>query len=378
MFFWSLLTILLPVYEGNLIISRFWQLTYLSFYLIALRNLFEPKIFNSYLVRLLLVWAIYTSCINLFSFQDSPFGYLETLVDTLWMPCTFIVFSEVFSETSENSFRKVLNKYFLFYFSIVVLISFYLMISFSGNENIYEIKDQKLINSTYWILFLVPFCFYLDKKTKYILFAVILISIVVSSKRTPLLAFSPILIFSFYRDFLNPNMKNIILGVGVSLLLYFMFSLVVKNIEINSSQRLTDTVNDIRAEPRYILIAESWDNYKSKNLISIVFGSGHRSSAIDRKSGFSKTTHNDFFETLYSYGLIGLILYLKIITQIIKHTVLIPKDYKKRYDSYCSTLILLVTVSMTSHLIINPTYIAYLTIIWGLVISKNKGNYQKQ
>ena len=356
---------MLPVYEDILIISRFWQFTYLLFYLIALRTLLKTNILTNKLVKIVIVWSIYISCINLLNTYYSPFSFLETLVDTLWFPCIYIIFSEFFSKASEINFMKFINKYFLFYFSIILLLIFYLITSFSENKDVYQIENQDLINSIYWILFLVPFCFYFKKTTKYLLFLVILTAIIIASKRSPLLAFSFVLIFSLYRDFLNHNIKNLILGIGATFIIYSIFSLAVENLELNSSQRLTDTATNIDEEPRYIFIAESWNTFKSKDLIKIVFGSGNRSSAIDRGIGMSKTTHNDFFETLYSYGIIGFLMYLYIIIQIIKNVKLIPKNNIKGYNAYVSALIIFLMTSMFTHLIIYPTYIAFLAIIWG-------------
>jgi hypothetical protein len=357
---WSALTIMLPVYNDIIILSRFWQLTYLLFYLIALRAIITTKILSNKIVRMLIVWSIYISFINLMNIDYSPFSYIETLLDTLWLPCIYIVFFDVFSKTSENNYIKFIKKHFILYFLVIISLVFYLITSFSGNADIYQIENQDLINSIYWILFLLPFCFYFDKKTKYLLFSIILVAIIISSKRSPLVSFGIILFFSLYRDFFKYNIKNIFFGIGAAYILYFIFLLAIENIEINSSQRLTSTT--INEEPRYFFISESWESFKSKDLINIVFGSGHRSSAIDRGIGLSKTTHNDFFETLYSYGIIGFLMYLNLIIQICKPIKLISK--KNVYDAYLATLVLFIVTSMFSHLLIHPTYFAFIIIIW--------------
>ena len=310
---------------------------------------------------MLIAWSIYISFINLINIDYSPFSYIETQLDTLWLPCIYIVFFDVFSKTSEYNYIKFIRKHFILYFLVIISLVFYLITSFSGNADIYQIENQDLINSIYWVLFLIPFCFYFDKRTKYLLFSIIFVAIIISSKRSPLVSFSIILFFSLYRDFFSFNIKNIFFGIGAACIFYFIFLFAVENIEINSSGRLTSTT--INEEPRYIFISESWESFKSKDLINIVFGSGHRSSAIDRGIGLSKTTHNDFFETLYSYGIIGFLMYISLIIQIGKQIKLI--SIKNVYDAYFATFIIFIVTSMFSHLLIHPTYFAFIIIIWG-------------
>ena len=361
---WSVLTISLPVIKDMLFLARVWQFTCLMFYLIALKTLLSKKISSNKVVKMLLIWSIYISFINLIYNKNSPFSYLETLKDTLWWPSIFIVFLGFFTKALEINYMKFINKYFVVYFSIIMSLIYYLIISFSANTNLntYGIENQNLINSIYWVLLLLPFCFFLNKILKYLLFAIILVSIVIASKRSPLIVVSITILFSLYRDFFNGSVKNVLLGIVSFSFLYFIFITSVGKLEINSSQRLSST--NVNEEARFLFITESWNTFNSKNSAEIIFGSGHRSSAIDRGLGLSKTTHNDFFETLYSYGIIGLLMYMNIIIHFFKKLSLISKNNRKLYDAHFATLIILIVTSMFSHLIIYPTYFAFIVIIW--------------
>lgn len=121
---------------------------------------------------------------------------------------------------------------------------------------------------------------------------------------------------------------------------------------------------DTMVEPRVIFFLESLEIFSSKGLLNLTFGSGHRATAIDRGRELSKTTHNDFFETLYSYGIVGLLFYLYILIYFVKQLKFFDKNDKIFYDAHFSSLIIFFIISNLSHLNMYPTYFAFLVIVW--------------
>ena len=115
---------------------------------------------------------------------------------------------------------------------------------------------------------------------------------------------------------------------------------------------------------------DSWDSFSNKSFSKIIFGSGHRASAIDRGGILSKTTHNEFFETMYSYGIFGLIFYLYIFITFYKIILEIKNNDPIIYDVGLSSIIMFFTLSFFTHLNLYPTYFAFILIAISLANAK--------
>ena len=366
---WAVLVILQPITDGDLVFGRFIQLAYSLVYFLALKALLNKRILSTKIVQLLIFWSIYISVVNLIHSFNSPLSYLETMKDTLWWPSVFVIFYDALSRTEISNCILYIRKYFLAYFILVLSLLIYLIIFFSGNTDISSgVVNQNEINSVYWLLLILPFCFYLKPFYKYSLFFIGFVMIIISSKRSPLVAFGFILMFSLYRDYFTMNVKSILIVPLSFVIILFTLNSISDNISINSSERLMTT--DIKSEPRAIFIAESVEILSTKGPLNLTFGSGHRSTAIDRGREMSKTTHNDFFETLYCYGVVGLIFYLYLITYLIKRLKFLRKDDEIYHDAHVSALIILFVISNLSHLNMYPTYFAFLVIVWAITESK--------
>lgn len=360
---WSIANIILPTIEDSLLLGRFLQLCYFIFYFLAFNSLLKKNNRSNEIIKMLIFWSIYVSIINIINISNSPFSYIEVLKDTLWWPCIFIVFFDFFNSTNQINYLNYIRKYFLLYFLIISSLIIYLIIFYSGNTDLNAgVVNQNEINSIYWILFILPFCFYQSNKIKYLIFLITLMMIVISSKRSPLIAFGIILSISLFRDYFNLNFKNILIGFLSVIIMIFTVNKLSENISINSSERLIST--NLVDEPRFIFILDSWQRFNSKSNINKILGSGHRASAIDRGGILSKTTHNDFFETLYSYGLVGFVLYIYIFFLIFKRLYKFSKKDKIFYEAHLSSLIIFLIISMLSHLNMYPTYFAFLIIVW--------------
>jgi hypothetical protein len=134
---------------------------------------------------------------------------------------------------------------------------------------------------------------------------------------------------------------------------------------------------DFQEESRMYIYLDTWKNFNSKDIFQILLGSGHRSTAIDRGI-LSQTAHNDYLEVLYDYGIIGLLLYIYFTLLIVKRLIKLSKTGGRYFHAYFSAFLIFLVMSMVSHLIIYPTYFAFISVLWGIteaqVVKTNKTN----
>jgi len=236
----------------------------------------------------------------------------------------------------------------------------------------YNIMEMEEINSSYWILVLVPFAFLLDNKAlKYVILLLTLILIIVSTKRGGTIAISLVILVSLIQGFFKRKnfLRNVLLLTSLTFIFLLIFKNTITKLNITAVDRLENT--NIKEEARLELITDSWKKFKAKDLKFQIFGSGHRSTAKDRGSGYlSKTSHNDYFEILYNYGILGLTLYLYFLWQILLRIKFLYKIGDIFYEAYLVSFIIFFVMSMISHLIIYPTYYSFIIIIWALVEAK--------
>jgi hypothetical protein len=95
----------------------------------------------------------------------------------------------------------------------------------------------------------------------------------------------------------------------------------------------------------------------------LVFGHGHYAS-LER---FGVTAHNDFLEVTFDYGILGLFLYVWLHVCVIRKARALHRNHSPYAPAFGASYALFLVVSMTSHLIIYPTYFSYLAAFWGTV-----------
>lgn len=374
---WIILSNLLSFYESG-VIYRFWQISIILIFIFGLITCYSKfRILKGKTIILIVFWSCYINLVNLFTNPNSPFNYLDVFIDTNWWVIIFILAYSIFIDDNENYyFKKLLLVYpyiFLVSFSLVA----YKMIFFFGSFS-QGIIQQNDINSIFWVLLLLPFAF-LGRKSaiKYLILFMTLILVIISSKRSAIIAFILILVFMFSGEIFNGRrfLKNLLKTLILILFLYLLFDYTISIVDVNVLSRFQET--NLDEEARFDFITESWNIFSNKPIGNILFGSGHRSSGFDRGSDLlSKTTHNDFFEVLYNYGIIGFCIYVSFIFRILSRCILLKNLDRKLYDSLIASLIIFFVISMVSHLIIYPTYFSFLIIIWAMAESKIY-NYKK-
>jgi hypothetical protein len=368
---WNILSIILSFID-SILLSRVLQIA--VFILIGMAGLTfisHTHIFSNKIMRFIIIWWFYISFINLL-FSGNPLqNDLETFIDINWWTTIFILFYSIFIRDFQAKYFKTLIRVFPFFYFVIFGLVSYKMLFYFGRIN-YGVIEAEEINSVYWILLLVPFAFLLDNKVlKYVILLSSLILIILSTKRGAAISLLLVILVSMMQDiFKGKNLlRNLLFGATLTFVLFLIYENTISRINLSVVQRLQET--NIYDEPRMYLITDSWEKFKEKELRYQMFGSGHRSTAIDRGAEMlSKTSHNDYFEVLYNYGILGFALYLYFSWQVLMRIKFLYKIGGSLFQAYLASFIIFFVMSMLSHLIIYPTYFAFIIIIWALAEAK--------
>lgn len=364
---WGLISNILPLFEISAI-YRFWQVVIVLIFFCGVVICYSKyRIFKNKTILLLFFWLLYVNFVNIITLADSPYNFIDIFIDTNWWVFIFILFFSIFLNDYEDYYLKKLIKFFpVFFFLSFILVS-YKMIFFFGTIS-QGVIEQNDINSVFWVFLLIPFVFLTKNRfLKYLILSFALILIIVSSKRSAILAISVIFIFLMYIEIFNKQdfIKNLFKGFILIIISYLLFVFTISKVDVNVMDRFKET--NLDEEARFDFVSESWEIYINKPLFNILCGSGHRSSGFDRGSDLlSKTTHNDFFEVLYNYGVFGLVLYFFIIFRIFLRFIYIKRYSENLFNSLIVTALIFFVISMVSHLIIYPTYFSYIVILWSI------------
>lgn len=272
---------------------------------------------------------------------------------------SFLLFLTIFSYLFIDYKENYLNS---FKFSLV-LISVYL--AFKSVLMYYQLggaalgwEAKGLVGSqrigfmyimTFWIIFLSKPKGFFEALIRFILFFIILIGVLLTFSRTPIVAFALSLfiyfVYSFRMWLKKPNMKTIYIFililfflVSVIILLSFLFPEIFDFFKSyffffdKSSDSSFDFSDSGSSEGfRYYILIESF-----KYLIFSPFmGAGFLGVwiLIDDQSG---SAHNQFLDILFRTGLLGFVAYIYILVQI---SIFLYKKDKSLFFGFISTLV---------------------------------------
>ncbi len=324
------------IYQITFLLMLFNIIVYVLIHIF--RNIYSK---NNIIINIILI--IFIMIINLYLF---PFG---TNINANIINITFFPLSFMFGlATPLNS----LNKKLLGFLSILCLtIISIIYIQFSLDFNYYVSGQLSLsVNSIYYVLFTLPFLKLLKSKIVIIFYTLTSIFLFFySNKATPLIG---IFLFIFILTFLSIDKKQRMILLYFSPLVIFIFGYIFYY------EQEFILINKIYAyifgESERIQFINNFIHYLSRvNLTNLLIGNGYNSAV----STFGITFHNDYIELIYSFGLIGLFLYLLLFFRL----------YKKARNLFIKSLIIVFLFLMLStHLLLVPTYSGLFAFLIGV------------
>ncbi len=120
----------------------------------------------------------------------------------------------------------------------------------------------------------------------------------------------------------------------------------------------------------YMSVLDALSDADPENLL---LGHGH-DSTLER---FGITAHNDFLEVTFDYGIIGLVLYVWLHFCLLRKTYALIRARSPHAPAFGAAYAVFLVMSMTSHLIIYPTYFAYMAAFWGTIEGMTREGVQR-
>lgn len=258
-----------------------------------------------------------------------------------------------------------------FYLLLIII-----LIAFSITYyQIHEIVFLQLSTSSIWVsayvVILLPLVLLIPNKVlRTICIAIIIVVVLTNTKRTALIA-TFLALFLYY--IINTNVKNRSL---LNTIIVFAFLFIVANFVFD----YFDTISDNALSGRFKDMDQSdgvegrIDIYKKIisligdfDFVALLVGKGYDSVA----KYIDYSAHNDILEVLFDYGILGLVLYLRLHYSIIKQTVRLWNNKSPYTASLASSYVIFLIFTLFSHVIIYMTFSLF-AIGWGYIIGKEE------
>lgn len=285
---------------------------------------------------------------------------VSQLIMIIYSPIMFIAFSKFHIE------RYFYEKLTFSYILLITCTYFYTRFFLGINNGL-------VINSCYYLLLTVPIVYlFRNVYRKNISFLLISIVILFSMKRTALLALIIVIFIELILNLFKKkriSLRRVVFFIPFSLFtigLLIKINKIISNIYNNNIfMRFYsgDTVGESRGVILKLLLEKMCTN---TNIYFILLGQGINST-IYYTGGL--TAHNDFVEVLFDFGVLGLLLYIMIYIIFIKKIRRVTNAKEKRSLLY--TMVILLIVSLSSHLIFIPSYVSLLIMNYNYLKNKN-------
>lgn len=286
---------------------------------------------------LLAVWGVFSDFLNGASFWSIAV-HIGLIV--LWVLVIFFMEDIVID-------KRTYNLVILFEFVIWIITIYYSGVALTNFSNysaeIGQGDISNVLNISYNVLVLIPFL--LQIKYKLIRNISLLIScglIILSMKRGALLAMGLMLVIYYYMQVKSGKMKISLFKV-TSILALFVIGVIVVNKITNNALLSRFTWESLSTgSNRNILYSAAINDILDRNFVEFLIGKGSGSSLATIGSG----VHNEILEMLFSYGLIGLIIYLWLIIRGLKLIFKLLKEKSNASAIYAMSVVYIIFVGL--------------------------------
>lgn len=316
------------------------------------------KIKNTALNKLVLLWVLWM----LLSGLVVPDKYLANMSSVLFWPSIYYLFY-YFSLSIKN--KRIV--FYLILFLFIEVSVFYFIVTQEKNMNL--LNRIASVNHVYYILLLVPWLFLVKNKkvVNIILFLVIILTIN-SAKRGAMLAVLVSAVFYVYFNYFKGITKNknflstYILGFVVIVAGYAVFDYYNSKSEGYIVSRF-ENIEEDQGSGRLEIYAEVWQMIRDSPVENFVMGNGH--NEVFNNTSMQLSSHNDYLEVFYDYGIIGLLLLASLLLILLNRTIKLSRINSNYKVAYISAFIIFLFMTSISHIVLYPTYIIYLAAFLG-------------
>lgn len=339
------------------------------FFIITL--FFKGVVFENSFFRRILLLGLFILIQTLVFEHSHPLTCLNTIISACWWVFPSYLFYWITIRLKDNALN-IFKKYFVRLLIVEVIMFFVLYFL--------VMEDRVQSNMIYWSALLIPYLFLIpDYARRNLLVIAMMLVVAFSLKRSAFIYGTfAILLIIWNKWSVDKNLLRALIFVIFMTTLAFAFFSISESMENSTISRFENFSEggDVRSDIYEIV----WEKFLLKTPMEKFFGNGYQSTlfgGITEDLGFTKTAHDDFLEVLCDYGIIGLIIYILLIVRIIKTVIKSRKIDNKVFLVNLQVLATFIVMSTISHLIIYPSYFAFLTAWWGinegLLANKQKG-----
>lgn len=277
----------------------------------------------------------------------------------IWLVCTMIPFSLImsyygFSECHE--INRVIN------IQCVIFCLFWILFMYN-KLFLYQAGAGKL-NSIFYLVLLIPFIMCQQHAGwKMILVGLLSIAVVISLKRTAAVILVIALIVHLWIKDTGDRTRTLKIIIAIIVLAIITVAIQDRlNVDIiGKFEMMSEDGGSGRSDIYKVLFA----NIFNRGVERFIWGDGYY-GVINIIGG---TAHNDFLEVLFDFGIIGVIAYINIYVKLVKNYFQMKRKQYPYRSQYLVSIFIFLIMSLLSHVIMIPTYMMFICLFWGMILS---------
>lgn len=311
-------------------------------------------------------WCFYIPISNLYNQVEFSEVINITFQQWLW-PSIFIYFYHYSQDDYSTLALKVL------FFILTLFMSFQVYLEAEMIRTNITVASMLQVNEIYYLVLMLPWILLFEGKyykvIKIVLFILILWLTFYSLKRTAMVAVAFAVAFYLFAIFRQGKMKLSTM-VTLCVVLYIGYNLLLTvNTEFDGRifERFGSMEED-KGSGRLEIFEDVINAISNFDVFGILFGGG-RGNIGQYTHGYS--AHNEYLEVLFSWGIVGLLLYILFIMRLTLHYIREGAELNI-YPLKLASIGIFLAMSLTSHLVIYPYLFCILTSFWGFCLSPKK------
>lgn len=205
-------------------------------------------------------------------------------------------------------------------------------------------------NAGFTLITCVPFALMLpNKRIKLYLYGILVLACIYSGQRSAALA--AVASFPICYTYIKGNVKKIDILLFVVVFVIFGIPFLQDAVQNILERNAQDAAKDKLGSGRSVFWAFVWDDYWNGDLLQILFGKGTNTvpNLLKIKYGLAIGSHNGLLDHLYSYGFIGIFLYLLTIFNLYKYNKIFNRYLPEFKNIALSVFLVLLVKCTTSH-----------------------------
>ena len=333
----------------------------------------RKTIWNSVLVWGLL-FSVYCALITVSSGMYQSTRLVYAIIDIVYW---LVIFSLFYLMQYQYEVPGFIYKISAILFFITLFAVIWTVWSNQGQGD-YEQRDV-LLNSIYYVIFLLPMVFLIDNKKFHITVLIFaFLAALISNKRTALLVMVLVIVIWIFLQLksisLSQKLLYIVLLSFLGVLVYFAFAKLSSVFNISVFDRMEAFLDGSdQGSGRFEIWADTFKQIGEDDWLSNLVGRGRRSVSMLSKYSELSESHNDALQYLFDYGFVGFVMYVGILISLVSYSVRMKKNHYKWFAPYVMSLVIFFVCSTVSMVMVYPYWFLSIAMFWGIVI----GDYDK-